>query len=70
MVLKGFSKNPLTHGLANGLTNGIQVYAAKPDFRRAPIKVFRNALKLSERNRFFPARLSAGATLRSIILLC
>ena len=34
---------PLANG--NGLTNGIWVYAAKPNFRRAPIKVFRDALK-------------------------
>jgi len=28
------------------LTNGLRVYAAKPDFRRAPIKVFRYTLNL------------------------
>jgi len=32
----GSSKNPLT--------NGIRVYAAKPDFRRAPVNAFRDAL--------------------------
>ena len=36
--------NPLT----KGLINGIRVYAAKPTFRRAPIKVFRDALKTGQ----------------------
>ncbi|NCS89070.1 MAG: hypothetical protein GW789_10060 [Ignavibacteria bacterium] len=41
LKLKGSSKNPL----ANGLTNGIGLDAAKPNFRRTSIKVFRDALK-------------------------
>jgi hypothetical protein len=36
--------NPLT----NGLINGMRVYAAKPAFRSALIKVFRDALKTGQ----------------------
>ena len=32
----------------NGLNNGILVYAAKPDFRRALIKVFRDAIMIEK----------------------
>ncbi len=54
MVLKGFSKNPLTHGLANGLTNGIRVYAAKPELEERQLKFLEMPLSYWDIIAFFP----------------
>ena len=54
MVLKGFSKNPLTHGLANGLTNRIRAYAAKPELEERQLKYLEMPLSYRNVIAFFP----------------